>query len=112
MFDITGGILTTVGLLFAGVSVGLQKRKIINGYQAEIAKGRLQMEEEVSNKLKTYIQHIKIRIDDNFDNFDDMLQQEEKQIANLQSQQQNIDNRLKSIKDQLQAMSEGTLTKD
>ncbi|MEL6863459.1 MAG: dynamin family protein [Bacteroidota bacterium] len=112
VFDITGGILTTVGLLFAGVSVGLQKRKIINGYQAEIAKGRLQMEEEVSNKLKTYIQHIKIRIDDNFDNFDDMLQQEEKQIANLQGQQQNINNRLNAIKNQLQAMSEGTLTKD
>ncbi|MEM1120568.1 MAG: dynamin family protein [Bacteroidota bacterium] len=38
VFDITGGVLSTVGLLFAGVSVGLKRRKVMNGFQAEIAK--------------------------------------------------------------------------
>ncbi|MFK8104926.1 MAG: dynamin family protein [Saprospiraceae bacterium] len=98
VFDITGGILTGVGLLFAGVSIGAQRKKVINGYSVEIAKGRLQLEEEVNEKLKVYINHIKQKIDRNFGNFDEMLQQEERQITALVSKQDAIKARLVAIR--------------
>ena len=62
VFDITGGILTTVGLVFAGVTVGLKRKKIIKEYNAEIEKGRIRLEREVTEKLKNYVTHIKNRI--------------------------------------------------
>jgi len=91
VFDITGGVLSTVGLLFAGVSVGLKRRKVMNGFQAEIAKGRLRIEEEVSGKLNQYVKHIKNRIDANFSSFDDMLTNEQKQITSLEDKHNLLD---------------------
>ena len=94
VFDITGGILSTVGLLFAGVSIGLKRRKVINGFSAEIAKGRLRIEEEVTEKLNTYIRHIKNRIDANFGSFDEMLSHEEQQITDLEQKHLALENSL------------------
>ena len=101
VFDITGGILTTVGLLFAGVSTGFQRRKIIKGYQAEIAKGREQLESEVNDKLKTYIGHIKERIDANFTGFDGMLEKERAQIDSMSQRLTAIEKELESMKKDL-----------
>ena len=98
VFDITGGILTAVGLLFAGVSVGLQRRKIIKGFKKEIENGREQLEREVNTKLKNYIQNIKDKINENFNEFDNLLQQESEQIRELEAQQQSIHQRLEDLK--------------
>lgn len=97
VFDITGGVLSTIGLLFAGVSVGLKRRKVINGFQAEIAKGRLRIEEEVSGKLNRYVKHIKNRIDANFGSFDEMLTNEEKQIASLENKHKALEGSLEEM---------------
>jgi len=97
VFDITGGVLSTIGLLFAGVSVGLKRRKVINGFQAEIAKGRLRIEEEVSGKLNRYVSHIKNRIDANFSSFDEMLNNEEKQIASLENKHKALEGSLEEM---------------
>lgn len=101
VFDITGGILTTIGLLFAGVSVGLQRRKILNGFQAEIAKGRLKLEEEVTGKLKTYIRHIKNRIDANFSNFDELLNNESGMINQLEEKHLYLEKELNTIENEI-----------
>ena len=101
VFDITGGILTTIGLLFAGVSSSVKKRKILEGFHTEIAKGRLRMEEEVGSKLKAYIEHIKEKIDDNFDDFDHHLKTEEEQIQVLEQKHLTIHNRLGTIEREL-----------
>ncbi len=101
VFDITGGVLSTIGLLFAGVSVGLKRRKVINGFQAEIAKGRLRIEEEVSGKLNTYVKHIKNRIDANFSSFDDMLSNEQKQIASLENKHKALETSLEEMAGEL-----------
>ncbi len=101
VFDITGGVLSTIGLLFAGVSVGLKRRKVINGFQAEIAKGRLRIEEEVSGKLNTYVKHIKNRIDANFGSFDEMLGNEEKQIASLENKHKALEVSLEEMAGEL-----------
>ncbi len=76
VFDITGGILTTVGLLFAGVSLGLNKGRIVKKFNEEVTKGRIKMEEEVTSTLQDYTMRIKNRIDDNFRQFDQHLSNE------------------------------------
>ncbi len=101
VFDITGGVLTTVGLLFAGFSSTAKRKKIINGFKNEIAKGRKQMEEELSTKLKSYVTGIKEKIDANFEGFDEMIEKEETQIEKLEEQQVGIEKRLDEIENVL-----------
>jgi GTPase SAR1 family protein len=97
VFDITGGILTTVGLLFAGVTVGIQRKKVVSGYRAEIEKGRKQLEGEVTTKLNAYIRNIKVKIDANFAEFDQLLKEEETQINRIDIQQKGIQERLNTL---------------
>lgn len=101
VFDVTGGVLTAVGVLFAGVSTRIKRRKVIEGFVSEISKGRLKLEEKVSSNLKTYIQNLKEKIDSNFKNFDQMLEKEKVQIARLEETQQKITDRLEAVKKEL-----------
>lgn len=97
VFDVTGGILTTIGILFAGVTLGLKKRKIINGFKSEIEKGRERIEWEVKEKLKNYTQRIKNKIDDNFYQLDLLLKHEGKTIDNLKSLHTEISEELEGL---------------
>ena len=104
VFDITGGVLTTIGFLFAGVSTRMKRRKIINSFNDEIAKGRQKIQNEVTEKLKTYIQNLKKRIDQNFIRFDDMLGKEAKSIEKLNELQAGLDEKLLAVKENLDQM--------
>lgn len=97
VFDITGGILTTVGLLFAGVSLGLNKSKIIRKFKDEVDKGRVKMEEEVASILNDYTLRIKSRIDDNFRAFDHHLKTEEENLMKMKSINTEINSTLKEV---------------
>ncbi len=101
VFDITGGVLTTIGLLFAGVSSSVKRRKIMDSYAQEIDKGRTQLEVEISNKLKSYILHLKNRIDANFRDFDLMLEREAEQLAVLKKQYEAVSQRLQKLQSEL-----------
>lgn len=101
VFDITGGILTTIGLLFAGVSTSVKKKKIIKGFQNEIEKGRSQLNTEITEKLKTYIKHLKKKISGNFQEFDQMLDREKTQIEQLKEEHTQITEKLTDLKDKL-----------
>ncbi|MBR9921618.1 MAG: GTP-binding protein [Bacteroidetes bacterium] len=93
-FDITGGVLTTVGLLFAGITTSVKKRKIQNGFRKELEKGRNQLGEELSEKLELYVQQIREKIDGNFEEFDELLEQEEEQIKKLLHARQELDKQM------------------
>lgn len=101
VFDITGGVLTALGLLFAGITAGGQRRKIVNGYTAEIARGRERMTEELEKQLKTYIRVIKSKIGENFLELDVLLEQETRQIDDFEQRFSAIETRLKEIDGQL-----------
>lgn len=101
VFDITGGVLTTIGLIFAGVSTSVKRRKIMEGFRTEIRKGRSRINEEVTEKLKTYIVHLKEKIDANFVKFDELLVKEEKVLETLNQTQSDIDQRLQEIGEKL-----------
>ncbi len=98
VFDITGGILTTIGVLFAGVTLGLKKRKVLAGFKEEIQKGRTKLEWEVNEKLKDYTQRIKNKIDDNFYQLDLLLNHEEKTLQTLDELKTSINTDLTNIK--------------
>lgn len=102
VFDITGGILTAIGLLFAGFATRGKRRKIIEGYREEIRQGREQLQSEVDMQLKTYIRNLKNKIDHNFDRFDLMLENEEKQIQQLSSHYEDIDKRLSELAEKIE----------
>ncbi len=97
VFDITGGVLTAVGLLFAGLSTTAKRRKIINGFKEEVREGRDKLELDVTEKLKTYVEHIKERIDENFKGFDRHLELESNQIEFLEKKHVSIKDRLQNI---------------
>jgi GTPase SAR1 family protein len=101
VFDITGGVLTTVGILFAGFTSTTKRKKILDGFRTEIAKGRTAMETDLSEKLKTYVTGIKEKIDANFEGFDEMIAKEETQIAKLEAEQKGIDERLNNVESKL-----------
>ncbi len=102
VFDITGGILTTIGVLFAGVTLGLKKRKVLAGFKEEIKKGRIKLEWEVNEKLKDYTQRIKNKIDDNFYQLDLLLKHEEKTLQNLNELKTTINTDLTNIKQEVE----------
>ncbi|MCO6480287.1 MAG: dynamin family protein [Phaeodactylibacter sp.] len=102
VFDITGGILTAIGLLFAGISSTVKRRKILEGFKTEVAKGRARLEEDISSNLKAYIGNLKERIEGNFVKFDVLLEKEEGQIARLGEMYDNITKRLEEVKNSLE----------
>ena len=90
VFDITGGILTTIGVVFAGITLGLNRNKVLRKFSSEIGSGREKMEEEVKEKLQDYSKRIKTRLEANFFEFDHMLTQEKDIINSLQNTQSDI----------------------
>ncbi len=94
VFDITGGVLTTAGLLFAGVSLGFKRRKIIKEFSQEVQNGKDRFRTEVSQSLKDYISRIKERIDHNFSNFDQHLNKEGKDIEDYLFRLDKLDHKI------------------
>lgn len=101
VFDVTGGILTAIGVLFAGVSLGINRGKVINGFKDEIKRGRDKIELEVSDKLKEYTQRIKNKIDDNFYQLDMLINEEEDTLIRLDADMNEINRDLNKVEQNL-----------
>lgn len=101
VIDITGGIVTALGLAFAGITIGLQRGKILGTYRGEISKGRQNLEVAVDEKLKAYVRHIKQRIDTNFAGFDHMIEEENIKLSDLENRHQAVSQQLLILQDKL-----------
>ena len=73
----------------------------MSGYNEEIAKGRDGMENEIKEKLNAYIRSIKNKIDQNFDDFDALLELEDGQINKMNEQYQNIELQIAEVEENL-----------
>jgi len=104
VFDITGGILTAIGLGFAGITLGLNKGKILNQFEDEIEKGRSTLQKEITAKLNDYTERIKRRIDDNFFELDRLLELEGKTLNKLEGLRDEISVSLKTAKTEVEGM--------
>ncbi len=83
VFDITGGVLTALGFIVAGITLGLQRGKVIKQYKAEMQKGRNRLEQDLKLELYTYTESIKFRMDEQFKKFDELLEQETNDLSSL-----------------------------
>ncbi|MBK7096649.1 MAG: dynamin family protein [Saprospiraceae bacterium] len=101
VFDITGGAITAIGFIFAGVGIGLKRNKILNGFISELEKGRNKIKAEVAEKVKNYVISIKRRIDDNFAKLDGFLENEEREIKAINEKQNEIERQFVTIKNDL-----------
>lgn len=105
IFDITGGILTTLGLIFAGVSIGMKRKRIVKKFELEIAKAREKLQQSIDEKMTHYIGNIKNKILRNFHDFDRYLEKEEREISNIDQKQMNIGLKLNKIKEKISGHS-------
>jgi len=84
VFDITGGLITAVGLLFAGITTGIKRGKILRRFNEEIKLTRTKIENELTEKLNEYIDQIRQKIEAQFTEFDQLLEQEGKELEVMQ----------------------------
>ncbi len=83
IFDVTGGVISGLGFLFAGALAFFQKRKFMDAFRKEILKGRSDLETGVRTRLNEYIINIRKKIESSFNNFDGLLQYEDEQLKKL-----------------------------
>ncbi|MGE5356010.1 MAG: dynamin family protein [Deltaproteobacteria bacterium] len=101
IFDITGGVITALGFIFAGVGIGLKRNKILKSFTAELEKGKNKIKEEVAKKIKNYVISIKRKIDENFLKLDSFLENEAREIEEINKKQDELDYQFNLIKKDL-----------
>ncbi len=97
IFDITGGILTTFGLAFAGITAGLNRRKIIKTYDSEIEAGRNTLRDDLTTKLDEYVDGIRVKIEENFQQFDDLLEKEKSDLQEFRNRVDDVNRELENV---------------
>ena len=97
IFDITGGVLTAIGIGFAGVSIGLNRSKIIKHFKSETDKGYHHLEHDMTERLQSYADRIRFRIDQHFVNMDKLLGEEKIRIEGFKATYEQIKNKLQNI---------------
>lgn len=108
VFDITGGILTTIGFIFTGFGIGLKRKKILVDFKSELDKGRKKLQEEITEKMNKYVKNIKNKIDSNFNNFDNYLINEKNEIETIEITQKEISSDFSGIISKLDGKLEDT----
>lgn len=103
VMDFTGGIVTTVGLLFAGITTGMNKRRVLREFDAEMTKGQEKLETNLGQKLKAYIADIQQNIEGHFARFDEYLQEEEQQIASAREKATSIKTEIESLESEIKS---------
>ncbi|WP_116124225.1 dynamin family protein [Lewinella sp. IMCC34183] len=99
--DVTGGVLTTVGIIFAGFSTRGKRKRIVEGFEEEISTGRTRLATELEEKLKSYIATLRRRIEGNFGRFDEMLEREEKNLLILEGTHREVRQELAVLEEEL-----------
>lgn len=99
--DITGGILSVAGLAIAGVAAAFSKNKIISQFADEIAKGRRKLDDQLEEKLKSYVREIKNKINHNFFEFDTFLAEERRQLDELMTTYTQLDTKFTNLEKEL-----------
>jgi GTPase Era involved in 16S rRNA processing len=82
-FDITGGLLTGVGLFLAGGVLFIRKGRLVKQFRDGLAEGKQRFESELSERLSQRLELIYDDIDRNFLPLYDYVAQEEKRLAPL-----------------------------
>jgi len=101
VFDITGGILVSLGLLVGGVFTSMKRNKIVAEFESEIDKGREKLKEQIQNKLENYVKEIRTKIDNNFLEFDSFLNEEKNNLNTLVEKYEGINGKFDKLANDL-----------
>ncbi len=101
-FDVTGGIMTAVGLLFAGVTTTVKRRQVMRDYRAEVGRGRDKLATQVRDKLEGYVRLIRERVDEQFSQLDHHLDRERDAVKGLQVRIEGLGERLAGVRRELE----------
>ncbi|MCC5945879.1 MAG: dynamin family protein [Bernardetiaceae bacterium] len=101
VLDITGGIMTAAGVIFAGVTIYSKRQKILNAYRKEIIEAKQNMREEIEDRLQKYVLEVKTKIEANFKDFDMLLEMEDSEIQSLLERCENLRQQLDKSDEQL-----------
>lgn len=101
IFDVTGGLLATLGFLVAGVSAAIKRRKIMKQAKLAVKENRLQLEEKVNGWLSEYIADLIAHIDSHMTDFDSFLQLEGETLAKYQERSASLNDKVKTLEGKL-----------
>src|SRR5690606_37212301 len=99
--DITGGLITAVGLLFAGITTGIKRGKILRRFSEEIKLTKTKIQNQLTEKLEEYIIQIKGKIESQFTEFDQLLEEEGQELEVMQRNYQYIRDEQAKIKKEM-----------
>ena len=102
IFDVTGGVLAGIGLLGGGLYTMTKRNQIIKEFADELYRGRTRLKDEINEKLSQYVKEIRIKIDNNFLEFDSFLNNEQENLEKLQTQYDNIDEKFENLTKELE----------
>ncbi len=97
VMDFTGGIVTTIGLLFAGITTGINKRKVLKEFDNEMKAGRGNLQSDLGDKLTLYIENIQENIEQHFARFDAYLHQEATEVEKAAAESASIKSRIQKL---------------
>ena len=100
VIDVTGGILTTLGVIFTGVTTRGMRKRVTEGFDKEVIAGREQLAADLDHRLKSYIDTLRSRIEGNFGRFDDMLEREQKNLLILEGTHREVDTQLRELSEE------------
>ncbi|MCC0178983.1 dynamin family protein [Waterburya agarophytonicola K14] len=86
LLDIIGTAFAGVGILFAGGTLVLKKRKIIKQFEEKLDREKARFESEISDKLNSKLDIIYEEIERNFVNIYDYVEAEEQKVMPLLEQ--------------------------
>lgn len=101
VLDITGGLATGLGLLLAGGLAVTQKGKYITAVKEALDEKRALLKEGLNNNLSSYFDQIKLKVNEQFTDFDHHLQSEANQIRLYDELVRELGNELQGIEQKI-----------
>jgi GTPase SAR1 family protein len=103
VFDITGGVLTVIGLAVSSFTVSSKRKELFEEYEAAISKGKVALSTDITHRLNDYIVTIKDKTDRNFEDFDALLEIEERKVTQYSDKFEDIQGRIDELAEALKA---------
>lgn len=101
--DITGGVLTVIGLAISSFTVSSKRKELFVEYNAAIAKGKEALTVDITHRLNDYIATIKEKVNRNFEDFDALLEIEERKVTQYSAKFEGIQGRIGALERELKS---------
>jgi GTPase SAR1 family protein len=101
VFDITGGVLTVIGLAISSFTVSSKRKELFEEYEAAITKGKVALSTDITHRLNDYISTIKQKTNRNFEDFDALLEIEERKVTQYSDKFEGIQERIEELAEAL-----------